>query len=302
MRLFDTHPPSDVSVDRSLSESLCSAVSQKTPLAMSSTNSSQRDFKSGLRGVKLEDSSHGVRSAWRNPMLHSSRLTWRKPVRSSDRGGAESDAFCHESKLEGRKRHKESLYRSSVDKLRKESSLFPRSHSRKRRRWGPQWSTSPQTLSSSWTPLPEARWFLTAEGHFLFEDDYFESFTTGNMGNGESDRLNLGKDPSSKKRTFSPTLFGVWEEARCGKLQINLKAGGQTIAKKADQAPQEATTPFFECEVNIQPGFTSSQVLTTIKQHISSTLDDFGPERVPETYPPPHHLHGDDERTSSGSS
>ena len=124
MRLFDIHPPSDVSVDRSLSESLCSAVSQKTPLAMSNANSSQRDFKSGLRGVRLEDSSHGVRSAWRNPMLHSSRHTWVKPIRSSDRGGAESDAFCHESELEGRKRHKESLYRSSVDKLRKESSLF----------------------------------------------------------------------------------------------------------------------------------------------------------------------------------
>ena len=54
MRLFDIHPPSDVSVDRSFSESPRSAVSQKTPLAMSNANSSQRDFKSGPWKKSLE--------------------------------------------------------------------------------------------------------------------------------------------------------------------------------------------------------------------------------------------------------
>ena len=35
---------------------------------------------------------------------------------------------------------------------------------------------------------------------------------------------------------------------------------------------------------NGNPGFTSAQLLATIKQHVTSTLDDLGQECVPETY------------------
>ena len=42
------------------------------------------------------------------------------------------------------------------------------------------------------------------------------------MGNGESDRVTVGEDPSSKKRTFSQTLLVFWEEARCGSLQVEI--------------------------------------------------------------------------------
>ena len=55
MQLFDVHPPPQLNVDP---ESSCSAVSQQTPLVMSTACSSQRE--------KPEDSSHGVCSGWKH--------------------------------------------------------------------------------------------------------------------------------------------------------------------------------------------------------------------------------------------
>ena len=68
-----------------------------TPTALSATS------KSGLQEDKLEDSSHGVRFAWRNPTPEhtgSPNSSWRSPMlyssshdwRSSEQTGAESDA------------------------------------------------------------------------------------------------------------------------------------------------------------------------------------------------------------------
>ena len=59
------------------------------------------------------------------------------------------------------------------------------------------------------------------------------------MGNGESDGLRLGKDPSSTSARFSDSVC-VWEEARCGIHRKVLKADGQTVANKADQTPRRA--------------------------------------------------------------
>ena len=67
MRVVHMHPPFNVDVDRSLPASSCSAVSQKSPLAMSNACSSQRDFKTGQWKEKPEDFTYGVRSALWKP-------------------------------------------------------------------------------------------------------------------------------------------------------------------------------------------------------------------------------------------
>ena len=72
VRLFGIQPPSNLYVDSSFSEPSCSAVSQMTLLAISNATSSQRELEHGPWEEKPEESSYGVRSAWRNPMLHSS--------------------------------------------------------------------------------------------------------------------------------------------------------------------------------------------------------------------------------------
>ena len=41
-------------------------------------------------------------------------------------------------------------------------------------------------------------------------------------------------------------------------FQENLKAGGWTVAKRADQTPQHASTQkFLDCEFHVDPGVTS---------------------------------------------
>ena len=125
MRLFNIQPPSNLYVDSSFSEPSCSAASQMTLLAMSNATSSQRELEHGPWEEKPEESSHGVRSAWRNPMFCSSSDAWRDPVRSSEQGGAESDAdsqeVCQKSMLTGNSIKKEVSI--EVETLRKDSSL-----------------------------------------------------------------------------------------------------------------------------------------------------------------------------------
>ena len=86
--------------------------------------------------------------------------------------------------------------------------------------------TSNQTFSSSWTPLSNAWWFRTAQGDLLLEDDHFESFKTRRRGM-VSRETQSWQRTIKQKLSFSPTLcLGVWEEARCGKLQEILKTRG----------------------------------------------------------------------------
>ena len=56
----------------------------------------------------------------------------------------------------------------------------------------------------------------------------------------------------------------------------------------------------FDCELIVNPGFTSAQLLSTIQHHVSSTLDDLGQECVLGTHPPPQQLHDDNERVGGG--
>ena len=55
---------------------------------------------------------------------------------------------------------------------------------------------------------------------------------------------------------------------------------------KVDLPPHKASfRVFFDCEFNVNPGYNSMQLLTTIKQHVSSTRGVIGQECTPETYP-----------------
>ena len=38
----------------------------------------------------------------------------------------------------------------------------------------------------------------------------------------------------------------------------------------------DISAKFFDCELNVNPGLTSAQLLATIKHHVSLTLDDRG--------------------------
>ena len=68
MRLLDILPPSDSNVDRSFSETYCSAASQKQKTSRDVERlqlSARRRKKVGRGKGKLEDSvSYGIRSAW----------------------------------------------------------------------------------------------------------------------------------------------------------------------------------------------------------------------------------------------
>ena len=62
--------------------------------------------------------------------------------------------------------------------------------------------------------------------------------------------------------------------------------GRQAKDHKVDQPPQKASIRiFFDIGFNVNRGYTSMQLLTAIKQHVSSTRNDIGQECTPETYP-----------------
>ena len=103
---------------------------------------------------------------------------------------------------------------------------------------------------------------MTEEGDHLLEDNNLEP---RQVGNGESDRLNLGKDPASNSARFSDYVVCPGGERFGGRWIDNRQEGGSVNAK------------FFDCEFDVNPGITSAQLL--------ATLDDIGQECVPETYP-----------------
>ena len=107
---------------------------------------------------------------------------------------------------------------------------------------------------------------LTADGNFLFEDGRFEPLKPG------------------KWAMVSPIdSFCVWEEARCMSFQEHVKAGGCTVAQKADQTPKRHQRKVCRCGFNVNPGFPSAQLLAAMEQYVSSTLDDLGQECSLET-------------------
>ena len=128
---------------------------------------------------------------------------------SSEQGGAVSDAYwqevCH---ARGETHHTESLCRSNVEKLRKDGSLchdFAPEKGEDTGRDGVQVHRRTVHLGG---PSSEVLWCETSEEDTLLEDN------VGYVGTRESNRLCHGIDPSSKKRTFTPSLFRVCEEAR----------------------------------------------------------------------------------------
>ena len=75
-----------------------------------------------------------------------------------------------------------------------------------------------------------------------------------------------------QKRTCSPTLSCV----------LGRQVGGFTIFREGGSDTSEGVCAhILECDFNVNPGITSSQLLATI---ISSTLDDLGQECVAEAY------------------
>ena len=90
------------------------------------------------------------------------------------------------------------------------------------------------------------------------------------MGNGESDRLSLGRDPSSNRVRFLRLFFA--------------KAGVSKIAQKADRTSQRGiNTKFFDCHFSVDPGFTSAlQVTITASGRLStaSVRNAFQPQTI----------------------
>ena len=102
VRLLGIRPPSNLSVDRSLSESSCSVVSPKKNLLAMSNATSQRDLWKSQGNINLVPQA----PLWRNPVFYSSSHAWRNPMRSSEQARPESDAYwqevCRETQLKGK--------------------------------------------------------------------------------------------------------------------------------------------------------------------------------------------------------
>ena len=62
------------------------------------------------------------------------------------------------------------------------------------------------------------------------------------------------------------------------RLRENREEGGSNTSKGIN-------AQFLDCDFNVNPGLTSAQLLATIEQHVSSTLD-LGQECALETYSP----------------
>ena len=133
--------------------------------------------KVGLRG-KLEYSSHGVRSAWRNPTL---LLTTGVILEC----GAECDAFFQEAREETKKQRLEGhttqtkIMSKPCGKASAKQVSPPRSRCRTGYRCDPRRNTSTQTSSSSSRPRRKSCGFFTTEGKLLLEDLNFEPLKEG---------------------------------------------------------------------------------------------------------------------------
>ena len=107
LRFFDTHPPFNLNVrPQPFSESSCSAVSRRTPLAISNACIPQRDIENGPWDEKLEDSSNGIRSAWKNrtqDQTGSSSSAWRNPMLDSSRHAWKPNASFGTTKRRARR-------------------------------------------------------------------------------------------------------------------------------------------------------------------------------------------------------
>ena len=127
---------------------------------------------------------------------------------------------------------------------------------------------------------------LTAEGDLLLADDNFESLNKGNWFLVSPTDSILAKIHQAKAYVFSDTLscFGETSDAKDHRQRDGSNTSKGVTAKFPDC-----------CAFFVHPGFTSVQLLVTIKLRVSSTLDDIGKECTPECtpdVPPSHHLHG----------
>ena len=127
------------------------------------------------------------------------------------------------------------------------------------------------SLCNDFTPLMrfamefilEAWWsYPQTETSCLLEDDNFELLR--HVDNGESDRLNLGKDTSSKSVRFCDTVLclggsSIWKPSHKfeGKWTDNRERGGSNTSKGIN-------AKFLDCQFDPNPCFTSAQLLATI--------------------------------------
>ena len=284
MRLFVVHPPWNLNSDRRLSESRCSEVSQQMPLAMSSGYSNQRVFESGPLEEKLADSSYGVRSAWGKPHA---RTNW-----FLKRCFGKHNAFCGTT----RRRIRHLLARNLSPNKHERTSIAKEAHVEVVwKSFGKQFFATISlqekvTMRSAMEhKYPDVQFIvdalargsvvLTAEEDLLPGEDNFKSFKTGTRAM-VSPRHSVLANIHEAEAYIFPTLFRVWEEARCGILQEMLKASGWTTVKKTDQTLEKAPTR----NSSIANSMSTAQLLATIKWYVSSTLDELGQECVLETF------------------
>ena len=120
----------------------------------------------------------------------------------------------------------------------------------------------------------------------MLEDDHFESFTTGKWAMVSPIDSVMAKIHQAKGYVFRVSVVSLGGSSMW-------KPSGHFDGRWTDIRQQDGlntsksiNAKVFDCELNVNPGFTSAQLLATIKQHVSSTLGDVTP---------PHHLLGDDE-------
>ena len=279
LRLFDIHLPSNVNLDRSLSESSSSAVSPQNPsrnveslqLSLSAT------FDGGLWEEKPGYFSHGVRSALeqfqgKHNLVPQAPLGEAQFARRNEEAQNPTFFFwrdvCRATKLKGESVTKKA-YIEAMWKSFGKTTLFAAMEHRY-----PNVQFIMDALAGSLV-------VSTAEGDFLLEGDHFESVTTGKVALVSPIESVLTKIHDAKAYVFSESSsvsLGaslIWKAS--GTLEDrwmeNRKEGGSNTSKCIN-------AKILESEFNFNPSFTSAQLLATIKQHVSSAINDFGHQKI----------------------
>ena len=294
MRLFVSHAPTELDVNRSISESTCSAVSSLPFRASSNAHSSQRDIEKRTLGRKAvrtlarscKNAPHGE--------TRCKTLIKRHPHPEFKVQGLRRETHCilrnkkartsmtsDETFAEKRNEAQQALRRKPItleifDCTTLRSSLAKQ-----------------QTVSMKAAMkcnFPNVQYILdtlvdslvtsAAVEIFLFQDPNYEPVRKVRWKIRRPICSILSNRDQAKVHVFSGAVFCVWERTRCvgrdGKVFYEME-GSSTIRR------DDVTSKLVGCKFRVNPGNASMQVLGAIKQHVSSTDDSFGIECTPAT-------------------
>ena len=207
-------------------------------------------------------------------------------MRSSEREGAEPDPFaqevCRETPLE--KTHvTNEEYVEAMWKSFGRTALFAATSFHKKTKTQTEMEKNTQTSSSSERPWSEVLWLR------LQREASCSKINISSHSRRDRWQLRVRLTHSCRKiikqnHPCSPTQCFVWELG--SRRQHNVKNRWTKRRQEGELNISKGTNDkFLDYEFNVNPGFTSEQLLAKIKHHGSSIVDDFGQVCTPERTP-----------------